>query len=85
MSKRGVVIGDSEDDIDASVTSSDDTWGSSLPSMKKKQLPLQKSGSKEFKGLVALINHSSKIKTGPNASDRAIEGVLKRWTALSKY
>jgi hypothetical protein len=87
MSMRGVAISDRDDDANEGGGESEgsESWGShTLPSMKKKQPILQKSGAKEFKGLVALINHSSKAKSGPDGNP-AIAGVLKRWTAISKY
>lgn len=39
-----------------------------------------KQDPKEFKGLVALINHGAKAKNG-----EGVNGVLKRWTAIAKY
>jgi len=52
-----------------------------FPVVKKKKPKLRKAGSNEFKGLVALINHSKKNKGGNNS----VDGVLKRWTVISKY
>eukprot|EP00602_Paraphysomonas_sp_CaronLab_P011187 CAMPEP_0185041812 /NCGR_PEP_ID=MMETSP1103-20130426/41587_1 /TAXON_ID=36769 /ORGANISM="Paraphysomonas bandaiensis, Strain Caron Lab Isolate" /LENGTH=1453 /DNA_ID=CAMNT_0027581715 /DNA_START=6 /DNA_END=4367 /DNA_ORIENTATION=+ len=52
-----------------------------VPTTKKKAPRMRKASSSEFKGLVALINHSKKNK----GNESNVDGVLKRWTVISKY
>ena len=50
------------------------------PIKKKKRATVAKSNTKEFKGLVALINHSSKSS---NSAAGTVD-VLKKWEELSR-
>ncbi len=50
------------------------------PIKKKKRVTVAKSNTKEFKGLVALINHSSKSSN----SAAGTVNVLKKWEELSR-
>lgn len=47
---------------------------------KKKSSLLTRSNTKEFQGLVAMINYSSKNSRGSEGA----EGVLKRWNKISR-
>lgn len=78
-----ITKGDDPDDMDYRWTE-ESSQTDSFPSLKKKTTT-RKTGAKEFKGLVALINHSSKSKGSTGGNDSNIENVLRRWSVLSKY
>ena len=52
-----------------------------VPTTKKRAPRMRKASSSEFKGLVALITHSKNNK----GNESNVDGVLKRWTVISKY
>lgn len=71
MESRGVTIGDQEELVVSPSLS---------PIKKKTRVTVARSNTKEFKGLVALINHSSKSN---NPSSGTID-VLKKWEELTR-
>ena len=84
MSRRGITV-----DLDEAAKMSnnpelvDDIEEACFPALsndkKKKSKVVVRDSSKEFKGLVAMINYSSKSK-----GSGGTEGVLKRWGEMTR-
>lgn len=79
MSRRGINV-----DLDERKYSNPELadYDEMLPTLakgKKKNSLISRSNTKEFKGLVAMINYSSKTR-----GKEGTEDVLKRWNAMSR-
>lgn len=83
MSRRGITVDlDEAAKLSSNPEMVDDLEEACFPTLtksKKKTSSLSRNNTKEFKGLVAMINYSSKTK-----GSEGTEGVLKRWSAMSK-
>jgi hypothetical protein len=81
MSRRGITVDLDEAERQASREYFEEE--EALPSVqarsRRPQSLIARSNTKEFKGLVAMINYSSKTK-GSEGTD----GVLQRWKAMSR-
>lgn len=84
MSRRGITVDlDEATKISSHPELVDDIEEACFPALstdkKKKSKIVSKDNSKEFKGLVAMINYSSKTK-----GSGGTESVLKRWGEMSR-